>query len=108
MVTEAAAGRAPHSSAAEAGRCVVNEAGLWEGKGQAQPSAAVLQDGVLAPPLLQAHQVILGRWSLLPCFSERCLWVLRHFHTHEHCGITPSEQPGLDVLEEPCAPGQLG
>lgn len=36
MVTEAAAGRAPHSSAAEAGRCVVNEAGLWEGKGQTQ------------------------------------------------------------------------
>lgn len=39
MVTEAAAGRAPHSSAAEAGRCVVNEAGLWEGKGQAQALA---------------------------------------------------------------------
>lgn len=38
-MTEAAAGRAPPSSAAEAGRCAVNEAGLWEGKGQAQALA---------------------------------------------------------------------
>lgn len=44
--------------------------GCGKGKGRLRPSAAVLQDGTLALLLLQAHQVMLGRWSLSPCFSE--------------------------------------
>lgn len=66
-MTEAAAGRAPHSSAAEAGRCAVNEAGLWEGKGQAQALACVLQDEAVALLLLWAPRLMPGRQSLLGC-----------------------------------------
>lgn len=73
----------PPSSAAAAGRCVVNEAGVWEGKGQAQALSAALQDGALALLLLQ---VMLGRRSLSPSFSERCLWLLKHLLTCEHSG----------------------
>lgn len=38
--------------------------GCGKGKGRLRPSPAVLQDGGLALLLLQAHQVMPGRWSL--------------------------------------------
>lgn len=58
--------------------------GCGKGKGRLRPSSPVLRDEALALLLLQAHQVMLGRWSLSPCFSEYCLRVPSHLHTHKH------------------------
>lgn len=82
---DAAAGRAPHSSAAEAGRCVVNEAGLWEGKGQAQALACCSAGWGSGPAAAPSTLVMLVKWNLSCCSSGCCLWV--HSAAPWHWGI---------------------
>lgn len=101
-VTAAAICRAPHSSAAEAGRCAVNEAGLWEGKGQSQAAVA----GALSLPLLQAPRVTPGTRSL-------CCVVCKRGHASSlgaASGSSPSVHPpagaGCSVPAVPPVPAR--
>ena len=83
----------PPSSAAEAGRCAVNEAGLWEGEGEGQalacsssgwssvPSAALGTPG----DATEMKALTLLLW-VLPVGVLSTAWVLRPLRTHEHSG----------------------
>lgn len=83
----------PPSSAAEAGRCVVNEAGLWEGKGQSQAlafrSAGWGSGPTTAPGTLgdagEMETLMLLLW-VLPVGALGIAWVLGHLRTQECSG----------------------